>query len=179
MRRLTIIILIATFCCLFACISRHDNANDGAVHIKSSKPEEPANEPYDWKQYIIKKIHIAEPQIDLVLFKYELKNGPIKIPSKILAFGPDSLMSRVIDLGPDPFAPLFAVEFVLLAPDTITVDLQDVKRPDTDPIRLFCGFLDAAEYRLQVRETDLPASVYSFQCTVGDMTKSRLASLNR
>ena len=179
MRHLAIIILTATFCCLYACVSRHDNGNDGAVHIKSSKSEEPTNEPYDWKQYIIKRIHIDEPQIEFDLLKYNLRDGPIKIPSRTLAFGPDSLMTRVIDLGPDPFAPIFAVRFILLAPDTITVDLQDVKRLDTDSIRLFRGYLDAGEYRLQVKETNLTASVYSFQCTVGDITKSCLAPLNR
>jgi hypothetical protein len=180
MRRFTIITLIVTSCCLFTCISRHDNGNDSTVHIKSPRPEEPADESYDWRKNIFKEIHIDEPRIDLLLFKYKLKDGPIKIPFRILAFGPDSLMTRVIDLGPyDPFAPEFALSFFLLAPDTVTIDLQDVKRADTNPIRLFCGYLDAGQYRLSVRETDLPASLYSFQCTVGDTTKSGLPFSNQ
>lgn len=179
MRHSTIVIFIAAFCCLYACVSHHENSNDSKVHIKGIKPEEPKNEAIDLSKYIIKQIHLDEPQIELVLLKFELKDGPIKISCRTFAFGPDSLMTRVTNLGPDPFAPEFAASFILLAPDTITVDLQDVKRPETNPVRLFRGYLDKGKYRLKIKKTNLPASIYSFQCTVGNITKSRLEGFNR
>ena len=143
-------------CCLYACASQFG--------------------PNGISQVPLGRFELHDPPIEMKLSRMELKEGPIRVRYGALVFGPDSLMTRVSQAGPDPFAPTFSLEFILLQPDTITVDLHT---PESTSVRLFRGRLDEGSYNLQIGRADLPAGLYVFECIVGGTSKSRKQVLLR
>ena len=149
-------LVFLSVCCLYACASQF-----GANGVS---------------QVPLGRFELYDPPIEMELSRVELKEGPIRVRHGALVFGPDSLMTRVSPAGPDPFAPTFSVEFIMLKPDTITVNLQT---PESTSVRLFRGRLDEGSYNLQMLRTDLPAGLYVFECIVGGTSKSRKHMLSR
>jgi hypothetical protein len=156
MMRRVFLVAVVSICCLHACASQF-----GANGVS---------------QVPLGRFELHDPSIEMTLSRVELREGAIYARYGALVFGPDSLMAQVSQAGPDPFAPTFSVEFVMLEPDTITVDLHT---PESTSVRLFRGRLDEGNYKLQMLRTDLPAGVYVFECTVGGISKSRKQVLFR
>lgn len=149
-------LILLSVCCLYACASQF-----GANGVS---------------QVPLGRFELYDPPIEMKLSRVELKEGEIRVRYGALVFGPDSLMARVSQAGPDPFAPTFSLEFIMLKPDTITVDLHT---PDSISVRLFRGRLDEGSYNLQIGRADLPAGLYVFECIVGGTSKSRKQVLLR
>lgn len=149
-------LIFLSVCCLYACASQFGTNGISQVPLG--------------------RFELHDPHIEMTLSRVELKEGPIGVRSGALVFGPDSLMTRISPAGPDPFAPTYSLEFIMLKPDTITVDLHT---PESTSVRLFRGHMNEGSYNLQMLSIDLPAGVYIFECTVGGISKSRKQVLFR
>jgi hypothetical protein len=148
--------IFLSVCCLYACASRFGTNGISQVPLG--------------------RFELHDPHIEMELSRVEFEESQIRVRYGALVFGPDSLMARVSQAGPDPFAPTFGFEFIMLEPDTITVDLYT---PESTTVRLFRGRLDEGRYSLQVVKADLSAGCYVFECAVGDTSMSRKCMLLR
>ena len=149
LKRVLCVVIVST-CCLYTCASQRAERDASELHLGH--------------------VQLDNPLGEMSLSRVELEEGSIQVLDEVMVFGPDSRMKRVSRSGPNPFSPAFGVEFIMLAPDTITID---VYAPESTLVRLHRGFLEEGRYTLQAGRADLPAGYYFFRCTVADTSMSR------